>query len=666
MFYIRRSHENGAAKHLAEFENLYYATCARLREMLIAIEMRIDNRFLKPLDTIEKPGSKSPGGASMLVKDFRQVLASHYEIMVSEDLRAVLDNAVRTKNAFKMAVARLNAGEVKRVPAGAISLSAVDGLEDYSETPVPVVFAELAEKYRPILIQEARQKIGKAGKCVTALGNISHDEHKVHAHPAVAPTHQIPDDTRSITQSIASHRRRAYESLTANGNPLTSSIYGDDDQRSIDLARISFAFDEDIDFSKLDQAFSGMEVNRKTITDESCASDRNHNDSTFSTIHAGDAIRHSYQSDYLLRTATYSVHRDVLRQSYQSGDLLPAITYRAPGVKPKAAENPDTVREPSSPNVSLLPLNMTEVRDQERVAESTLMTATYYGAEDDSDFFSKLEDDLNRNYGNFTETHMGSESQPSMESMDLTENDTAPPSALQMKAASILQQSRAYSDAQPRSMRNNLNIIPPVQWTAASGPVYPDPMKRVQSHLDAPFDSTSIYSDVYASAQQSVHETPSHRVSMQRAYDDPTLPGPTSIFSDSPEFHWARAACQQYEEDTPEQTQTHRQARNSDLDILAPLQWQFGPTESHTKRANRHTTYSRNFLAAGQDTDLYKGRITWERVHKAPTSKPAPSALQQRFSESDDISWVWDYTSKKRGFGQGAKSAAKRLMRIKD
>ena len=161
LFHIKRAEQKVGWKQLAEHEDLYYATCAKLRQIADEVQQRLENGGLKANDTCHQWGANFDTVADVNARDFLDQVHFHYRgILLGEALVAVLDNAVRHKNRHIMIRDRVmragastaNHQEYARVWAKEsqyVDLARVIGLQDHRQVPVAEVFARLAEKCGP-------------------------------------------------------------------------------------------------------------------------------------------------------------------------------------------------------------------------------------------------------------------------------------------------------------------------------------------------------------------------------------------------------------------------------------------------------------------------------------------------------------------------------------
>ena len=162
--------------HLGELEDLYYAACAKLKELLQGIDILLTNGFRGVQDTYfayDKEPLRGLGPIS--IGAFKSSLVIHESILYSNELRSLLNQGVIEKNSrgkernfhymgspddFR-AQYGLQVGNWKRTE-NHINTSnqdfeqvcgwraGMEGLQNKSNMSCGMVFGELAEKYRPV------------------------------------------------------------------------------------------------------------------------------------------------------------------------------------------------------------------------------------------------------------------------------------------------------------------------------------------------------------------------------------------------------------------------------------------------------------------------------------------------------------------------------------
>ena len=165
-------------RDLGEFEDLYYATCAKLKELYQGIDILVANGFkdrhdvyftyrVEPLATLGDVG----------VGEFGESLVTHANILYSREVTTVLDHGIKRKNmnARKYGASHETTdSELDNIPyfhpgiwgekeARAMNRNRqfmdnlawlkddVKGLQDMGNMNCAMTFAMLAEKYRPMI-----------------------------------------------------------------------------------------------------------------------------------------------------------------------------------------------------------------------------------------------------------------------------------------------------------------------------------------------------------------------------------------------------------------------------------------------------------------------------------------------------------------------------------
>ena len=167
-------------RDLGEFEDLYYATCAKLKELLQGIDILLANGFknrhdiyftyhMEPLATLGDVG----------VGEFGDSLVTHANILYSSEVTTLLDDGIKRKNmrASKYdALRETTHNDLDNIPyfhpgiwgekeARAMNRTRhftdnldwlrndVKGLQDMGNMNCAMTFAMLAEKYRPMIAE---------------------------------------------------------------------------------------------------------------------------------------------------------------------------------------------------------------------------------------------------------------------------------------------------------------------------------------------------------------------------------------------------------------------------------------------------------------------------------------------------------------------------------
>ena len=167
-----------SVRDLGEFEDLYYATCAKLKELYQSIDILVTNGFkdrhdvyftyrVEPLATLGDVG----------VGEFGDTLVTHANILYSREVTTSLDNGIKRKNMHARkcgASHETTDSELDNIPyfhpgiwgekeARAMNRNRqfmdnlawlkddVKGLQDMGNMNCAMTFAMLAEKYRPMV-----------------------------------------------------------------------------------------------------------------------------------------------------------------------------------------------------------------------------------------------------------------------------------------------------------------------------------------------------------------------------------------------------------------------------------------------------------------------------------------------------------------------------------
>lgn len=155
---------NISTTDLGEIEDLYYATCAKVKALRSIVNIYIDEGFRAP--NFEYFSYDSPGLrhlAPVELSHFRTMLEMHETALYSERLTKPLNAAVLEKN-WRL----LKRGDKRCITADSLpggleydttTPSQVQGLQDLRNKPCGLVFAELTEKYNPIARKEKAAKM---------------------------------------------------------------------------------------------------------------------------------------------------------------------------------------------------------------------------------------------------------------------------------------------------------------------------------------------------------------------------------------------------------------------------------------------------------------------------------------------------------------------------
>ena len=156
---------------LGEFEDLYYATCAKLKELLQEIEIHITNGFKHPYESYFTYHCPRYGNLDPIrVGEFRASLLIYESILYSKELTEVLNKGIVKKSMRKN---RTDSQRQSNSAQGAIDSnteqiqshhgvfqmslgwgSNIGGLQDTRNMSCSMICASLAEKYRPIVADD--------------------------------------------------------------------------------------------------------------------------------------------------------------------------------------------------------------------------------------------------------------------------------------------------------------------------------------------------------------------------------------------------------------------------------------------------------------------------------------------------------------------------------
>jgi len=176
-----------AIHDLGEFEDLYYAACAKLKELLHGVNLFLTNGFKGPHESyFTYPSGLLNGLGAVNISDFRASLLVHEAILYSNELKDLLNKGVVKKcirnnkrkckqsmhdldslaqhdSAYAHDIQHDNFNHTKEhvnLRHGTFEkklgwLAGVQGLQDMSNMNCGMIFGGLAEKYRPIIANEA-------------------------------------------------------------------------------------------------------------------------------------------------------------------------------------------------------------------------------------------------------------------------------------------------------------------------------------------------------------------------------------------------------------------------------------------------------------------------------------------------------------------------------
>ena len=156
---------------------MYYATCGKVKELLCSVNLHLTNHFKKPEDRYFKHTSDDLKHLRPVsIGDFKDVLIAQESFLYGQEIIELMGEAVLRKVRYEeklVAHGRLvpclqRGSEYERQLRHVLcmqefrSQSGVRGFQDVRNKASAIIFAELAEKYRPILyyeeIEAARKK----------------------------------------------------------------------------------------------------------------------------------------------------------------------------------------------------------------------------------------------------------------------------------------------------------------------------------------------------------------------------------------------------------------------------------------------------------------------------------------------------------------------------
>jgi len=135
---------------LGELEDLYYATCAKLKERLDDIEIRLSNGFIRPEDDYFVYKSEGFGVTEPVTAgDWKSTLLAHAAFLYDPLVEGIMNRAVFLKHK------RVKEAETaERLPLN----GKFPGLRDVRNMSSGMIFGSLSEKYRITVQQEELEK----------------------------------------------------------------------------------------------------------------------------------------------------------------------------------------------------------------------------------------------------------------------------------------------------------------------------------------------------------------------------------------------------------------------------------------------------------------------------------------------------------------------------
>ena len=135
---------------LGELEDLYYATCAKLKERLDDINIRLANKFIRPEENYFSYNSEGFGVPDpVTASDWKATLLAHAAFLYDPLVEEIMTRAVFLKHK------RANEDE----PPGRLPFNGnFPGLRDVRNMSSGMIFGCLSEKYRITIFQEELEK----------------------------------------------------------------------------------------------------------------------------------------------------------------------------------------------------------------------------------------------------------------------------------------------------------------------------------------------------------------------------------------------------------------------------------------------------------------------------------------------------------------------------
>ena len=135
---------------LGELEDLYYATCAKLKERLDDINIRLANKFIRPEENYFSYNSEGFGVPDpVTASDWKATLLAHAAFLYDPLVEGIMSRAVFLKHK------RANEAEPPcRLPFN----GNFPGLRDVRNMSSGMIFGSLSEKYRITVFQEELEK----------------------------------------------------------------------------------------------------------------------------------------------------------------------------------------------------------------------------------------------------------------------------------------------------------------------------------------------------------------------------------------------------------------------------------------------------------------------------------------------------------------------------
>ena len=175
---------------LGELEDLYYATCAKLKERLDDINIRLANQFIRPEENYFSYNSEGFGVPDPVTAgDWKATLLAHAAFLYDPFVEGIMSRAVFLKHK--------HANEAE--PPGRLPFNGnFPGLRDVRNMSSGMIFGSLSEKYRIIVFQEELEKAQAARLQKT---HVSVDGRYIRSETEVRGRGSGSGGTSSIVQS---------------------------------------------------------------------------------------------------------------------------------------------------------------------------------------------------------------------------------------------------------------------------------------------------------------------------------------------------------------------------------------------------------------------------------------------------------------------------------
>lgn len=134
---------------LSDLEDLYYATCAKLKERMDDINIRLSNGFIHPKNNYFSYNSKGLGVTEPVTAgEWKATLTAHAKFLYDPLVEAIMGRAI-----FLMHK-RAQEAKTQRLPLN----GKFPGLRDMRNMSSGMIFGSLAEKYRIVVHREEQEK----------------------------------------------------------------------------------------------------------------------------------------------------------------------------------------------------------------------------------------------------------------------------------------------------------------------------------------------------------------------------------------------------------------------------------------------------------------------------------------------------------------------------